>query len=97
VRTAGRSSRRADDGAPQHPGSPCATSLRTAPLDNARRVVWRILSGKEYTPPEPFQNLKLHLEVAQLTYNKVQNQGVDESRLNALRTYMDADRRRART
>jgi hypothetical protein len=65
-----------------------AASLRTAPLDNARRVVWRILSGKEYTPPEPFQNLKLHLEIAQLTYNKVQNQGVDESRLNALRTYM---------
>jgi hypothetical protein len=64
------------------------TSLRTAALDNARRVVWRILSGKEYSPPEPYQNLKLHLHVAQLSYNKAQNQGLAESRLEVLRAYM---------
>jgi hypothetical protein len=64
------------------------TSLVNAPLDNLKKALYNILNKGEYTPPEPYQNLGMGIELFQNAYLRGKNEDVPESRLELLRKWI---------
>lgn len=66
-------------------------SLKTAPIDDMKATIERMLRDGEYFPPEPFQNLALGMELVTGAYLRGRLEGVPEDKLDLLRQWlMDA-------
>lgn len=67
-----------------------STDLATAQYDDIQATLDAIVEDGEYSPPEPFQNLALGVKWAQSRYLRAKREGLPESRLELLRTWMDS-------
>lgn len=64
------------------------SNLVNAPLNNIKKALYSIISKGKYTPPEPYQNLRMGLEIFQNAYLWAKDEGVPEARLDLLRRWM---------
>lgn len=65
------------------------SSLVHAPKRLYRKQIEQMLDDQVLALPEPYHNLKKCLELAQLYYHRGQLDGVPDTQLEVLRTYMD--------
>jgi hypothetical protein len=63
------------------------TSLKLAPLDDIMNTLDQLLYQGKYVPPEPFQNLKLGIQVMQMAYLRARTDGADDDALENLRLW----------
>lgn len=62
--------------------------LAMAARRDIERSIENMLDEGIYEPPEPYTDLRLALKMCQAAYNKAKNDGVEEERLDLLRTYL---------
>lgn len=65
-----------------------AMGIFNAGLDDIDRTICKIVEDGEYQAPEPFQNLKLGIQMMQATYLKAKDDGLEEERLEMIRQWM---------
>lgn len=63
-------------------------ALETASFENISMMIDRIIEKGEYHPPEQFMDLALAVKMAQQAYLREQVEGLEEDRLELLRTFM---------
>lgn len=63
-------------------------TMKTAPLDDILETFDLMLYKGKYTPPEPFQNLKLGLELGQLLYLRAKKDDCPEENLDLVRRWL---------
>ena len=67
-------------------------NLENAAIDDIKQVIEAILEGKEYRPPEPYQNLALGLEMVGAAFLRYRWENVSEGRLELLKRWvLEAD------
>lgn len=64
------------------------TDLATSQEDYVHMILEKIIDSGEYTPPEPFDDLNLCKELALEYYAQGKNNGLEEEKLEQLRTFM---------
>jgi hypothetical protein len=64
-------------------------SMQNAAMDDAQRVISRIVDDGEYEAPEPYQDLKLVAELAQHTYLRGRAMGLEPRKQEYLRRLID--------
>lgn len=64
------------------------TNLIVSASNEIDMVIERIIENKEYTAPEPFQNLEYGIQKMQGAYLQAKMTGVPEDRLELLRRWM---------
>lgn len=64
------------------------TSLKLAPLDDLMSTLDLMLYKGEFTPPEPFQDLKLGVQIFQQAYLRAKKDGAPDSRLDLIRRWI---------
>lgn len=64
-------------------------SYVNAAFDDIQDQIDRCLDGKELSPPEPYQNLQLGLQMFQSAYLRAKQESVPEERLELMRQWMD--------
>jgi hypothetical protein len=74
------------------PDTEAANSLALAARNDLEEMFWRFANADDdevsYSPPEPFQDLKLGLKLGQLRYLQAKNAKVPEERLELFRRWM---------
>jgi hypothetical protein len=65
------------------------TSLQTAAMENAKRVIARMLNDGEYEPPDPLMDLQMTLRMTQNAYLKAKLDGAPQDKLDMLLQYVD--------
>jgi hypothetical protein len=63
-------------------------ALKTAPLDDLMDTLDQMLYKGKFSPPEPFQNLKLGITTFQSAYLKAKKDGAPDDRLEMIRTWI---------
>jgi hypothetical protein len=66
-----------------------ANSLYNADIDNIERQIESMIDDSIYEPPEPYQNLDMAKQKAQMAYLKYRSEGAPEENLELLRRYME--------
>jgi hypothetical protein len=64
-------------------------SLRTAPIDDVKRIISRIVDDGVYESPEPFMNLDLAVKMMQSAYLKGKGDNLPEDRLQMMQTFIE--------
>lgn len=64
-------------------------NLRTAAIDDIKWLIEKMIDEGEYVPPEPYSDLNLGVKMVQSAYLRAKSGGVDESRLELMRRYID--------
>lgn len=72
----------------EFPDTDAWAKIKTAPLDDLLETFDLMLYRGKYTPPEPFQNLKLGLELGQSIYLRAKIDEAPEDRLELIRRWM---------
>lgn len=62
---------------------------KNAPVEMVKKIIYRILKEGEYQTPEPYMNLTVAQQMAQLAYLKAKNDNVPEERLDLFRRFID--------
>jgi hypothetical protein len=74
------------------PDTEAQNSLALAARHDLEEMFWRFFYAPDedvkYSPPEPFQNLKLGLKLGQMRYLQAKNSGVPDDRLELARRWM---------
>lgn len=66
-----------------------AMSLRNAAVNDAMEILEKIVVEGTYDTPEPYQDLKLCIQLGQSMYLRSRTEGVPEERLELLRRFID--------
>lgn len=66
-----------------------ATSLEVSSYRDTQRIIGRVLEDGEYESPEPYMNLQLARDMAQMAYLNARTEGTPEKRLDLLRRFID--------
>jgi hypothetical protein len=64
-------------------------SLQNSSLELVRKSLSDIVNEGKYLPPTQFMNLQQALQIANLEYNRAENNGVEQDKLNMISLYID--------
>jgi hypothetical protein len=64
------------------------SQFANAPINNLKKALYSIINKGEYTPPEPYQDLRGGLAMFQNAYLWAKDEGVPEAKLELIRRWM---------
>ena len=64
------------------------SQFANAPINNLKKALYSIINKGEYTPPEPYQDLRMGLQIFQNAYLWAKDENVPEEKLELIRRWM---------
>lgn len=72
----------------EFPDTDAYASLKTAKLDDIMSTLDQLLYKGHYLTPEPFQDLKMGIEIMQMAYLRAKKEGAPDARLDLVRRWI---------